>query len=53
LGDRFQLRDGGVEVRLDVLGVLVRVDPEIAEMTALPAKRDVMIKTELSPRNGL
>ena len=38
-----------VEVLLDLLGVLVRVDAEVAEMAALPAERDVQVQPQRHP----
>ena len=35
-----------VEILLDLLRVLVRVDAEVAEMAALPAERDVQVQAE-------
>ena len=41
-----------VEVLLDFLGVLVGVHPEVTEMTALTAKRDVEVHPERHLRRG-
>ena len=38
--------DQGVEIDLDIAGVLVGVDAEVAELAALAAKRNVQVKPE-------
>ena len=41
-----------VEVLDDIARVLVGIDPEVAEVTALPAERHVQVKTERHARRG-
>ena len=36
----------GVQVGLDIAGVLIGVDPEIAKLAALPAERDVQVQAQ-------
>ena len=41
-----QLIDNGIDIALDFCSVLVGVDTEIAEVTALSAERDVRVDSE-------
>ena len=42
----------GVQVALDLRGVLVRVDAEVAEVAALAAERDVQVDAERCSRRA-
>src|SRR5438034_1234796 len=45
-GVQAQFLEDRVDVSLDLGGILVRIDLEIAEVTALPAKRDVDVEAQ-------
>jgi len=46
LGEDLEFLEEGIQVSLDLVGVLVGVDPEVAEMAALPAEGDVGVQAE-------
>ena len=46
----FQFGDRSIQILLDLLGVFISIDPEVAKVAAFAAKRDMMVKAEFSVR---